>query len=748
MHHSFVHEFVLYLLVDEAFSDEWQENIVKFLAKQNHANVVFVGGLTEFKRFKEYSDNSEIDYLPCHLSTKAWEYYRVIFDFHGQYGPGADLLLIKSGVFVASTDLGFFARILSHNANIGTISPVTNQGDLFALFDSKQSTISLSLANKLLYRLDDKSLVETAFYYPHLVYWQHKALQDALSRTKSGDDETDLALAASDSGFLHVMSAKFYCKCKTRRGRKIVKRIDKHALSQVIIARHPLTGLKHRMSGLVNSIQKHQIHDSDHAGPTQLHVMHSWGGGLQRWVSDYVNADKSGKNYALKSIGDWGAFGKRLSLYNHPEDEHAIKYWDLYHPIHGTALVHLQYAEIIQSIIYDYGIDVILVSSLIGHSLDILDTNVRTSLILHDYYPFCPAIYIYFSGICRSCDKEYLTQCEGHNPLNFLFKGVSTEQWMLIRKRYISLIKQNEIVLITPSESVGRHFQSLIPEFSDVIFNCIPHGLTSQLSDIRVVQPARRKRIRILVLGKLDEQKGLTIYREIVGEIAKFADLIFLGCGEKGRIFAETDGIIVESFYRPNELSVRLQHYAPDLGLLLSLWPETFSYTLSELMIHAIPTVVSSRGAPLERINNLENGFLIDPEPNQVISLLHELAEKPEKLDKVRNELLTQEFRSASMMVMDYQRLLIRDREDILNSYAMICLSEQPPQPDLSNHQSTVIGEGDYFDVMRQLQNYLVGLVNKVPGIHRYTRKLFTICIKIWIVVPVRFASWYVGRKN
>ena len=35
--------------------------------------------------------------------------------------------------------------------------------------------------------------------------------------------------------------------------------------------------------------------------------MHSWGGGLERWVEEYCRTDRTDENLVLKSVGAWGS---------------------------------------------------------------------------------------------------------------------------------------------------------------------------------------------------------------------------------------------------------------------------------------------------------------------------------------------------------------------------------------------------------------------------------------------------------
>lgn len=76
-----------------------------------------------------------------------------------------------------------------------------------------------------------------------------------------------------------------------------------------------------------------------------------------------------------------------------------LRYWDLGLPIRATATAHLQYQAILREIIADFRVEAIIVSSLVGHALDVLATGLPTVILAHDYYPFCPAVVIYFASL-------------------------------------------------------------------------------------------------------------------------------------------------------------------------------------------------------------------------------------------------------------------------------------------------------------------------------------------------------------
>jgi hypothetical protein len=115
--------------------------------------------------------------------------------------------------------------------------------------------------------------------------------------------------------------------------------------------------------------------------------------------------------------------------------------------------------------------------------------------------------------------------------------------------------------------------------------------------------------------------------------------------------------MVIDS-YRKEELGEILRRFRPDLGLLLSTVPETFSYTLSELQAAGIPTVASRLGAFVERILHGETGWLVAPNVSSVAEQILELRDDRSQLEHVRQRLKTLSLRSVEQMVGDYIELL------------------------------------------------------------------------------------------
>jgi glycosyltransferase involved in cell wall biosynthesis len=389
----------------------------------------------------------------------------------------------------------------------------------------------------------------------------------------------------------------------------------------------------------------------------QLHIMHSWGGGLEKWVTEYCNSDETHDNFILKSIGTWGYFGIELHLYRRIEDRVPLRTWSLTPSIKHTATEHPGYRAALAEIVSQYGIDAILISSLIGHSLDAVETALPTLMVCHDYYPFCPALNITFDSVCTRCTEADLERCTVSNPHHRFFRNVPPAEWMELRKQFVDRALQSHLTAIAPSPSVRKNYVQLRPELESR-FQVVPHGVPSLPSPPLEPFSESKSRLRIVILGSLAPDKGLELLNGIQSSVRSFADILLLGCGDYGARFRSLPGVTVIPSYTRDELPGLLRSLRPDLGLLLSVVPETFSYTLQELMLLGIPTLATRRGSFVDFIEDGRTGFLSDPDPAALLSRLRELDANRAPLALVRENLRTRKARSLSEMHADYEALL------------------------------------------------------------------------------------------
>lgn len=585
----------------------------------------------------------------------------------GSGGTGA--LFVKSGVTVPYAWDARLERIARHNPKIGTVSPLCDSSAIFALLGeegrAKVAPSDTQYVDSLTFSLSTRTYIEVPFFLEDCFYISSAALELATKKAgKENPDDADscwgLARLLSAHGYLNVLGDCLYVYSARQVEAGRTKFLLAQNSVQSIIRAQPFKRLGLKVSEAFSGKITFGNMPGLDSRPVQLHVQHSWGGGIEKWVRDFCAADKSRVNLILKSSGRAGAFGERLMLYSSVEDATPLQIWEFSLPIQGTAVSHLDYANAIDEIIRRYSVDAILVSSLIGHSLDILNTSKQTILICHDYYPYCPAINITFDSICTNCEFPRLEQCFRQNVHNYNFRNIGANDWDALREQYLSVISTKHLKLVIPSRSMQENLVKLEPRFSNAEFVVIPHGTSPMQSIVRLMphHQSGNSRLRILVLNAVVSHKGLDLLKEIAPKITSFADLFLVGCGEGGRFFENKNLSRIIYSYDLDELPKIIHDINPDIAMLLSVVPETFSYSLSELTELRVPVVATRLGSFAERIEDGKTGFLVEPNAEDVIQNIKVLDADRAKITRVKENLAQVESKSIAEMISDYQRIL------------------------------------------------------------------------------------------
>lgn len=395
--------------------------------------------------------------------------------------------------------------------------------------------------------------------------------------------------------------------------------------------------------------------------PVCLHVSHHWGGGTQRWIDDFAEADTAAWHLQLRSRADRNDVGVWLELVD-VTDGGILLQWPLDAPIGFTAIHHAGYAAALATVVQIFDVRAVMLSSLIGHALDVLDSGRPTVLVLHDLYPFCPALFGWFGEVCTSCGDARLHACLRHNPLNVFWHHDDVPAWQALRRAWGEGLAAAGVHLVAPSADVHARYLTLLPALTALPWTRISHGLALALTPLQAPPALAQRRLRVLVPGRLNVHKGLEVLRAALPALSEFADLLLLGCGAAGAALA-SDTIAVVPDYAPAELAAQVDAFAPDCAVLLSIVPESFSYTLSEMWALGVPVLATRSGAFAERIVDGETGFLIDADAHALVGRLRALAAQPEALAAVRAQLAAQPRRGVADMVADYRALLDRTVE-------------------------------------------------------------------------------------
>jgi len=573
--------------------------------------------------------------------------------------PEYDLLFLRPGMIVPMAWDARLALAAEQDSAIAAASPLCDSAPLFSIVSSRQSRQTPENIDRLVYRLSRRRSFEIPAFLNTCVYLRHAAVAAVAPTLAAAQEQPladfgwSLAQAFRLAGWHNVLCDHVYVADENPASRRQLALLQDKEDVAAIERVHPLTGLRHA----VNDALKQGMSAPAVGGkPVQLHIVHCWGGGLERWVNDYWVADEQRTNLILRSVGVQGWYGQRIALYRSPASTTPIRFWELDYPIRAIAVAHRQYRLILQEIIAEFGIEALVVSSLIGHSLDVLAVDLPTTVVAHDYLPFCPALNIYFQEICQHCDAGRLTRCFAENEHNRFFTNVSTPEWLAIRWRFAALTQRAPIKFAAPSASVARHLTTLQPELAAQTFTIIPHGDNAPAALPKQERPAS-ERLKIVVLGRLTPDKGKALLAAVYPIVKDIVTFYLLGCGEEGAEFDGKPGVEVTPRYEREQLAELIDAIDPDAGLLLSIVPETFSYTLSELFALRIPPIVTRVGSFADRVEDGVNGLLCDPTAAALADKLHWAAANRAALDAIRQRLATRERRTLAAMVADYHAL-------------------------------------------------------------------------------------------
>ncbi|MFW5926623.1 MAG: glycosyltransferase [Wenzhouxiangella sp.] len=375
--------------------------------------------------------------------------------------------------------------------------------------------------------------------------------------------------------------------------------------------------------------------------PVTLHVSHDWGGGIARWISDVVAADTGSHHLVLSSSGrtDGRIHGQRLKLYAAGPGRGLAGEWVLTPAIAATETRHARYAEIVAEIIAHHGIGRIVVSSLIGHSLDALRTGLPTLEVLHDYYPAWPALdhdplayeqdgEVDLSAAIDACGKD------------FLFGQRDARRWRQLADAWQETVNGSGVSLIAPTRQVVERWKRLCANAAERV-HIVPHGFEGWRGGIPRIEsrPLVDGRLNLVVVGRLSPGKGLGLLERALPDLRRIAHITLVGCGHHGmRLFGQP-GVDIVLDYDREALPGILATISPQAVLFLSTVAETWNYVLSETRALGLVPIASRTGSFVERIEHRRDGILFDPVPEDLVAALAALHEHPERLEELARRL-------------------------------------------------------------------------------------------------------------
>lgn len=333
-------------------------------------------------------------------------------------------------------------------------------------------------------------------------------------------------------------------------------------------------------------------------------------------------------------------------------------------------------------VLVTHGIEQVHVRHLVKHSQQDLPDLLRTLglpavLSFHDFYWVCPNVHlldqdnVFCGGTCTSTDGDCSRVYPGE-PIDRQLKHDWVLGWQRRSRRMLDAFDG----FVTTSASARDVLVDNLPELAGRDFAVIAHG--RDLGDAPVVViPPDPERIRIAVLGSLTPAKGGDVLRDLLAaDHDKVLDVHVIG---PHRPQYEDLRATFHGPYEREQLSAVLDKVQPPFAAVLSVWPETWSHTLTEAWAHGLPVLTSHHGALGERVEEHGGGWVIDvDDPARALAQVRAIAADLDGWRAQQERATVEDLSTTADMAAAYDR-----------AYARASRRTPPPVPVVDVHVVT-----------------------------------------------------------
>ena len=145
--------------------------------------------------------------------------------------------------------------------------------------------------------------------------------------------------------------------------------------------------------------------------------------------------------------------------------------------------------------------------------------------------------------------------------------------------------------IVTTSEFAKNVTRENLPSTLTKPFHVIPHGRDFPSFAVSAVKPIQGKKVKLLMLGTIVRSKGSDFILPI---LEKFPNFEIHLLGKLAGIEIKHPRFYEYGAYKRDEISLKIEKIKPSWGLLLSIWPETWCHTLTEMWAIGLPVVASA----------------------------------------------------------------------------------------------------------------------------------------------------------
>ncbi len=257
--------------------------------------------------------------------------------------------------------------------------------------------------------------------------------------------------------------------------------------------------------------------------------------------------------------------------------------------------------------------------------------GARLVITAHDYFAVCPSFVLLNAdgAYCGIPEISVCASCLKRHEASFVALSPPTQMgaWRALWGRCLAAADEVRCF----SEASRKLFVRAYPDLDPARLTVVPHAVD--------FVPGRKPRANpaaplvIGVVGEISMQKGAHVVEEVIDRIEREsldARVVVLGLLHSAR---KSPRLKVTGPYKREDLVDLVESNGVNMLFFPSIWPETFSYVVGEMMAMELPIVAFDIGAPAERLRSYSLGRLC-AEANgaaaldQLIALHRELSQQ------------------------------------------------------------------------------------------------------------------------
>jgi len=548
--------------------------------------------------------------------------------------PQRDVVLLNADAEVFDGWLDRLQRTAQRHPRTATVTPLSNNATICSyprFLQDNPFPLELSYAelDTLTAAVNTGVAVESPTGIGFCLYIKRNALKevgpfDQVSFGRGYGEENDFCQRAIRKGWRNMIAADVFVHHwgsasfrgeKAKRLQAALKTLDRlhpnyHRDVAAFIQHDPLLDARHRLdrARLLRLRRKKNV----------LIVSHNRGGGAERHIQEDI------RRLSREGCGIY------LMRPQSGQPSHIVIRHHAARPLPNLPSYPLADTAAVMAAIKDFNITEIQTHSLVDYMPEAPDHLTRLvealgahwEVNLHDYKVICPRINLAdrdgfycgepAEGACNFCLAE----------LGSDFGVTDIRAWRAMHRR--ALFAANRVLV--PDENAAERLRRYFPEVS---FEVSPHeDIDPAQIPIRSPELDPHENLRIVVIGAIGKIKGF----EVLLACARNArqrrlplEFVLMGYSMNDRLLKEA-GVSITGRYLEENAMDTLESLSPHVVWLPSVWPETYSYTLSIALRCGLPVLAFDIGAISRRIRECH-----PPAGHRLFPL--QLAKQPDRLN-------------------------------------------------------------------------------------------------------------------